>query len=574
MSFRVLCACVLVVGLPALLVAQADDDGETTGVLQVGGWDASTSGSPDLVTEYEPDGGGLDLVLSLDSIQGWGATELDGRFRDEYDLDWELAFDVNRSVRSTTTLDRVLHRLGHESLEHFTAVTNHGRLTRHTDLAPRDVYEIDYQLLEHRTEIQPRRLSNLTLAFGYRQQDREGTRQATAVSHCDSCHVVSQSRPIDETTADAALEASWVWSSGRVGASFVSRELETTPTAISLLYDDALHPELRLPLFDNRVQYDSAQGPQPVDQRPDISKEVLRVDAELGQVGGFAVTGEGVWSTTENEMAGLEADYSGFLVTAWRSFAKRWDMRWRGRSYKLESDDVFVDAAEPLGVAGPQAGRTYRQIYGLDPDFLRRSSLDRDVFESKLDAGFDLGKKAGKARFFWEYEEIDRQNYAVAPGQTSSATSVLGVSWRARPRKGWKTRLLVQHGETDDPFMLVNGSFSTLVSPAVPNPFDPAGAQYFESHDARIEDTTASPASWDEAEIRASYTGGDTSLSGSYKWWDGDNSEGDQTDWSRSHQAASLTLWSAPAPQWEWQAAYVWSSTELETPAAIPLFDG
>lgn len=55
-----------------------------------------------------------------------------------------------------------------------------------------------------------------------------------------------------------------------------------------------------------------------------------------------------------------------------------------------------VDAVERLAIAGPQADRNYRQIYGFDPDYLRRSSLDRQVFDSRLDLSRRLGFKHGE----------------------------------------------------------------------------------------------------------------------------------------------------------------------------------
>ncbi len=566
---------VLVVSLivAPTLFAQ-DEAGTTEGSVEIGAWDASTSGSPDLVTEYESDDGGAELNLSLDSLQDSGAISLDVRVRDDADQDLWLGFDLNRWIRSETDYTAMPHRLGHQPVEHFATATNHGRLTRNTDFDPGGVYEIDYSLLEHRTEFQPRSTGNLIFAVSYRHQERDGVEQFTTVSHCDSCHVVSRARPVDETTTDTGLEASYAWNGNRVRASFLSRSLEQGVGAITFLFDDALHPELRLPLFDNRLQFDSAEGPQSVDIRPDIDKEIYSLDGSFADVGGFAVNAEGVWSTTENRGASLQSDYSGAQITAARSFDKGWNMRWRARSYKLENDDVFIDLVERVGVAGPQAGRTYAEIYGFPSDYTRLSSLDRQVTESKLDFSRRSGKKKGSVRLFWEYEEVDRDHLEVAPGEMASTTNILGASWRARPKKGLKTYVSVEHGETDNTFALVDGAFSTLTSPAVPNPFDPNGAQYYEFHDARIADTTASPASWDEVKLRANYLAGSTSFTSSYRYWDGDNDDGDLTDWSRTVQALTLTLWGAPAPKWEWHTAYAWNSTELGTPASIPLFDG
>ena len=549
-------------------VAQTGTSG-TSGKAEVGAWDASTDGSPDKAAEYRAIDGGPDLKLKVSSDN----VELKAKVRDDNDAMLSLDFDINRWVRSETDYTALVHRLGFRDLEHFAAATGHGRLTRHTDLALGQIYEIDYYDLDHRTEFQPKSMSNLTFAVGYRQQEREGVRQQTSISHCDSCHVINQARPVDESTTDARLEAQIAWDGGQVTASIVNREYQDNVGGITLLYDDALHPELRRPLFDNRLQFDSAEGPLPVGVDPNIDKEVLEIDSSFDDVGGFALTAGGAWSTTENRYTGYEASYSGTMVTAARLF-NNWHFTFRGRSYSLDNDDVFVDAVERLGVAGPQAGLTYREIYGFNPDYLRRSALDRSVFETNFDLTRRLAGKKGRVRFSWDRMAIDRDNYEVAPGDTESTTNVLGVSWRARPKKGWKTQLAWKHGETDNPFVNVNGAFSTFTSGSSPNPFLPQAAQYYESHGARIADVGATPASWDELTARASRSAGNSTFTASYRWWDGDNNEGDLADWARTVQAATLAFWSAPAADWQWHVAYSWNNTDLDLPASIPLFDG
>ncbi len=151
---------------------------------------------------------------------------------------------------------------------------------------------------------------------------------------------------------------------------------------------------------------------------------------------------------------------------------------------------------------------------------------------------------------------------------------MIGVSWRARPKKGWKTQLAFEHGEADNPFMHVDGAFSTLTSGSSPNPFLPQAAQYYVSHEARIADVGASPSSWDELTARASHSAGNHTFSASYRMWDGDNNDGDLTDWSRTVQSATVAFWSAPAAEWNWHIAYTFNDTELDMPASIPLFDG
>ena len=481
---------------------------------------------------------------------------------------------MKRSVRSRTSYSALLHRLGRDPLTNLEAATNHGRFVWHTDRDPDRLYEIDYGVLSHRTELQFPAAPALTVGLGYRRQEREGYKQALTVSHCDSCHVTSQSRPIDETTEDASLDAAWAFPGGQVTASFLHRELREGVQSISLLFDDALQPELRIPIFDNRLSFDSAQGPVEVHQRPDITKDVGKIEVSLAEVAGFAVDLGGVWSSTENEVTGLVADYDGYRVTASRQLKENWQLRWRGRTYSIDNEDVFVDIAEPVSIAGPQVGRTYREAYGFDPDFLRRSALNRTVLESKTDLRYRVGKKAGTFKFTWNLESIDRDNYEVAPGETRTTENVLGVSWWGRPRKGMRLRASLRHGDVDHPFAVVDGGFSTLVSPRVSSPFAPQAVQYFQFQDARVAETTNAPESWDELKLNFSQVFEGKTVSLSYRYWDGENQDGDFTDWSRTHQSATASMWGMPAPRWQWNLAYTWQDTELGFPIFIPIFDG
>ena len=67
---------------------------------------------------------------------------------------------------------------------------------------------------------------------------------------------------------------------------------------------------------------------------------------------------------------------------------------------------------------------------------------------------------------------------------------------------------------------------------------------------------------------------GRTTLSAKYIYWDGDNTNGDLTDWSRQNQTALLTVWSAPTDNISYYATYSWMSSDLGVPACIPVFDG
>ncbi|MGD2115147.1 MAG: GSU2204 family outer membrane beta-barrel protein, partial [Acidobacteriota bacterium] len=140
--------------LPAVQANAEDTETTTEGTVELGAWDASDDGSPDVVTEYEPNDGGPDAAVEIESRGTGGSFALDARVRDDDDFDLGIDFDVRRMVRSQTRYTGLPHRLVHDDIDNLAAVTDHGRVVRETDLDPAAVYGIDYELLEHRTELQ------------------------------------------------------------------------------------------------------------------------------------------------------------------------------------------------------------------------------------------------------------------------------------------------------------------------------------------------------------------------------------------------------------------------------------
>lgn len=576
MRMRQLTLIALVAALVALpLPASAQDDSSVEGSIEFGGRVTDTSDNPNLAAEYESTEDSAVLDLDLSAFGAWGSLEIEGAWVDSDDNDATVDFDISRMVRSHTSYTKFIHRLGHDPMTNLESTSTNDKAVWYTDLDPDAEYGYSYFDLQHRTEIQIPALRALTLAVEAREQKRDGHVQAYSVSHCDTCHMYSQSHRMDERTTDGTLEAKVDWFSGHAIARLSSRALRHGTPSVMTTYDTAQHPALQAPVFENRLQYDSEVGPVEADKWPNIDKDTAKLQFFFRDVLGFAVNAAGVWSETENAFTGYKADYTGYVLNGARRLGDNWRLRWRGRVYSIDNDDVYIDTIERVGIAGPHAGRTYEEIYGKNFDHTRYSALDRDVFESKLDASWRLGKTLGTLRFKWDYSTIDRENFEVLPGETETTENVLGVSWRLRPAKGFKLWAAYDHGEVDNPFMLVNGACSTMVSDRYANPWDPVTPDYDDFQSARIAETTANPSSYDQLKLNGSLSLGTSAmLAASYQWWDGSNSDGDLTDWSRTNQNATITLWSAPATTWDWYVAYAWQDSALDAPACIAIFDG
>ncbi|MCU0233471.1 MAG: hypothetical protein MUE90_05500 [Thermoanaerobaculales bacterium] len=542
--------------------------------VEVGLQGASVDDSPDMVAEYYDTDDGVTGTAEVSAHQGWGSLYFLGAYQSADNQAAELSFDIKRMVRSHTSYDTFIHRLGHDPMTNLESTSTNGKVVWHTDLSPDQEYEYDYSLLDSRTELQLASLRALTLGVDFREQKREGHAQAYTTSHCDNCHIYSQSHRLDEKTSDVTLDAKLGWTGGYLKAAISSRELRYGTPSVSLQYDQALHPELQTPVFDNRLQFDSEVGPVAADLWSNSDKDKTRIELALTDVLGFAVNANGVWSKTENLYTNLQSDYTGYVLTAAKGWQNGWRLRWRGNAYTIDNDEIFIDVNDRPAVGGPLVGQTFEDVWGVDFDQTRYSALDRDVFSSSADLSKRLGRKLGTLRFIWDYQTIDRENYEVLPGEFQTTTNLLGASWRTRPAKGWNFEANLKVADVDNAFMLIDGTCSTLVSAAFPTPWNPDTAQYYEFQDARIAETTASASSWLKGELRAGYTSGATTVFGKYIYYDGDNSDGDLTDWSRQSNTALLTVWSAPTETFNWYATYTYMDSDLGVPACIPVFDG
>ena len=124
---RWMLALLLVVGLPLVALAEEEEDKATHAAAEIGYWDASVDGSPDVAAEYEPVEGGPEVRVKVDTVKDGGSILFYGKYRDKADQDYVLNFDARRTFRSKNTLNTLLHRLGHQPLDHFESATKGDR---------------------------------------------------------------------------------------------------------------------------------------------------------------------------------------------------------------------------------------------------------------------------------------------------------------------------------------------------------------------------------------------------------------------------------------------------------------
>ena len=571
-------AIAALLALPLLLAVTAargqEAKSESSATVGVGAYHAEESGNPERVHEYSPDGSGPELLLRLEETAPASHFLLSAHTLGGTTQEMTLDFDVSRMLRSHTTYTKFLHRLPHNPLSYMDAVAP-PKVLQGTDLSPHDAYKVTYSLLESGLTFQHPDIPRLTLGLLFRDQHRDGNHQSLTLGHCSGCHVYGQTRPVDEHAYDVGFQASLDLTKAVVTLRHEERSLTHGVDSVYLRYPRGIHPVLRTDIFSNRFQYDYRNGILPSDLQPEMDKRTTRLDLAAPDLKGFSLDLGGAWSNTENRRTGISYDYEGYRFATARRFGdqKRWSFRWRTAYYTLDSSDYFVDTAEPAAAAGPQMGRTYRDVYGLNPDYWRRSSLDRQVAESALSVGYRIGKRTGSLEAEWLYRSEDRDYFTVLADSTETTTNRYRLTYRAKPWKGGQVRAIYERLEANHTYGNPNGTCTTATAPGNPSPL--AATQYYVWRNARISDPSASPEKSDQWKVFATQNFGTrASLTASSRWTSQENREGDGTDWSRDLVSADLTFWHAPTPKVEWFATAALQRVKLDFPTCITLMDG
>ncbi len=562
--------------LAAILLAVPAVAQEMRGTIGVAGRGASTDGNQNLAAEYRNTDSGMELRAAIEGVFDEFYLAVDADVRADDDQRISLAFDLDRLVSSHTTFTRLPHRLLHDPLHNLRGSISDVKVVWSTDLEPTATYQIRYDELANRTEFRFPSLSWLTVATDVREQWREGHRQSLAVSHCSTCHVESQGREVNEHTRHAGLSARAAFAGWTVTGRVGTRDLRERAPSPQRVYELVEHPAQRTPLFRDRIQYDARNGSLPFDVVPTTEKRVAHLDVANGNLAGFAVSLSGVRSNLANIGTGNEVDYRGASLLLARRLGRAGNLAVRARTYSINSTDTYVDAVEPTAVAGPYAGKTYRERYDFDPDFLRQSAIDRSVREASARYTHRLGRGA-TATAQVDVRAIDRDTYQVAPGETTTLERRVRLGASLRPIKGLALRASATYGAVTHPFAIVDGACNVepLQTTPTASPLVPGSVQYWQIHQARSGDLSASPASWLELKVAGTYQLGASSMANlSVRYFDGDNTEQDLNQWSRTLTAATATWNWAPMEGSQIYAAATYGTRKLEQHVCIPLMDG
>lgn len=159
---------------------------------------ASVGGYRGKVGEYESLDSGMEGGFTLHSRSKGNYLDITGTLQDEDDQSYLLHADARRIFETETTYSRFKHYLDHDTLENQDFFTDFDLFSRNA---------IIREEMKSENTLRVPFIPHLKLNADFRELNRRGHQQATTVSKCTQCHVISKDRRINQSTKDVDLGA-------------------------------------------------------------------------------------------------------------------------------------------------------------------------------------------------------------------------------------------------------------------------------------------------------------------------------------------------------------------------------
>ena len=415
----------------------------------------------------------------------------------------------------------------------------------------------------------------IQLFASHKMMLRDGIHQGLTMSHCANCHIESVGRVMDQTTNAVAAGARVNAGRFTMDYTYEHRTFEEKGATPTNTYDNAVHPVSLLDIFVSRVQYDDNNGPLQFDLVPRFTKQTSTVRAAYALPGDGAVSGNFTHSSSENDHAGMGADFTGGHARVTIPLGKRAFLKGFFRKYEIETDSVFVDVVEQTAPAGPAAGLTYAQQYPamLPLDYYTESTASRTPTEMALELAFRPGKRSS-INLGYEYDAIERTDFMVE----KSTTSTFRASAYYRPTKTTSLRARYEQAMTSDPFANLHAAKPAILQ-TTPTPggvpFGPLSVQYFEMYNSRMANLSALPTDSVFFDGTASWSPSQKfTVSGHYRYRDQKNDELNYSTWGHALHMPGVEIYAAPNNRFSLAAGWGYQRDTLDTVFSTLNFGG
>lgn len=429
-------------------------------------------------------------------------------------------------------------------------------------------YNIRRQEVLSRINVLISRKNNIHLMAAHRAILEKGDVQQINTNHCSSCHVVSQTRPVDKRTQqfEAGLQADI--SKLTAGYTFNYRTFASHATAPMFTYDSASHPVSGAsgPEFKSRLIFSDTT--LAVGTLPTIHKAAHKARLK-GEVAGGQMSSSFTYSSAKNMSTELSSDAYGASMQYARRLSPRTRLVAKASVLMQKTDDVFVDL--PTWRAG-------RPGTAIDFDFTRYSSLNRLDAKGSVEMTSRLSPKS-LLSLLAAYNRVRRDDYPYAGADYTTNKYTGQAKLRYRPTTKLDATMSYRFEKTDKPFISGRGLFEHSGRDIL-QPLDTIAATrgfiyYFQREALRYQSITTLPTDRHEANLGGSLVmSPKVSLQWTVKGVYDKNGDLDSLDVKHVSFQPTIGLTLTPNQKRSYAVGYSYTYDKSRLPVTMPLFDG
>jgi hypothetical protein len=544
----------------------------------IGGHYSSFSDNPKKIGEYNL---GEEEFLPEFTINYLGVGtdnifRLDGQYYDDKNIKGAVTAKIGDRFSLSARYRSLVHQEGQDLLTNFESrewlgTVPGGKIITHEISDPNADYNTHRQEILSRIGVLLSEKHNVRLMASHRMIREQGTEQGVSNSHCFSCHLVSETVAVQNTThaLEAGLQAD-LKPELTVGYEFGYRYFQSQAADAVAYYDPVVHPSnggsgaefgSRQVFGDSSLVYSTLPTTEKINNK-------INVKARLGDNTKLATALGYNYTKNKNTLLQSDAWYGSAQLASVLSRRSRLLVKVTG--LRQRTDDPFIDLP------------TYREGRpGLQTDFdyTRYSSLDRADGRGSVELIHRLNPTLVLSGLIG-FERVNRYDYPVLGDGTDSKTIIGRAGLRYRKGTKFSGWARYRFEKTADPFVSGKGMFEARGREALSRVL-PEGVtvfafrSYWEREALRYQDITTAPTQSHEfslhGDLKASAR---LSLTGDLKITYDKNNDLDSLEVKQSSIQPSLALMFAPNPQVAISAGYSLQAAKSRGPVAIALFDG
>ncbi len=359
---------------------------------------------------------------------------------------------LDQWIRADFNFSKFRHWLDHDPLAYGVEVEGLPPIRKvyKIDEEPGAIYQVNHSVSDVNAQFRVPGAPGITAHTSVRSESRHGRQQAVSFDMCQTCHISSRGREVNQLVSDYSIGAAVAAGKGEIDYTFTYRDFDDNRDAPqSYMGGPAWNPDTALfetwntgysPTYDDKRFYNNSW--QPYSLIPSHRKMSHLLDISQSLTPKLSLLLQAAYVSTENQYTGLEMmqGHGSFLATYIAS--QQLTLSGRYEFQRIDNDDLLSTKLATINSLMDTS-----DVYYPTADNLLNSALTRTTHDGDLFGSYRLSR-ATSLLFGAGYGYIDRDDFGTEP--TTEIRGSIGVL--TRPFQRGRLKVEYEAGFIDNPF--------------------------------------------------------------------------------------------------------------------------